>query len=281
MERINMIKNSINRLYSNFSYPGFFFSNFGSLDIPFNKDWKKVAVNLSGGADSALLAYILCFIIEKNKLNCTVDVISFIRCWNTRPWQQYVSLGVYTYLKSRFPKIINERHVTYIPPEIEYGNIGASIITKHYNEPLAGDAIIISSYNTYIAHNKNLDAVYNGITSNPDKIVNVPGRTFTEDQFTIDELLIHKKSIKSFLLRPFKYIQKDWVLQQYIDLNILELYNITRSCEGDITTHEIMHSAVPDVNSYIDGMEVPICNECDWCKERQWAEQQVGLANDK
>ena len=39
-----------------------------NVNIPFNINWKKVAVSLSGGADSALLSYLLCEIIEKNNL---------------------------------------------------------------------------------------------------------------------------------------------------------------------------------------------------------------------
>ncbi len=275
-----MTKLLINELYKKLDHPGFFFTNIDGLDIPFSNNWRKIGVNLSGGADSALLAYVLCLIIETNKIDCTVDIISFIRCWNTRPWHQFVSASVYNWLRDRFPNIVHDRHTTYIPPEIEYGNIGATIVTKHYDEPLAGDAIIISSYNTFIAQHKKLDAVFNGITSNPPGIT-VPNRTFTENQFKLSELVIHKKSINSFLMRPFKYIQKDWIFHQYNNLGILELYNMTRSCEGDITTHDVIREVIPNVGSYEYGMAVPICGECDWCKERSWAEKQMRIANDK
>ena len=41
---------------------------FNGLDIPFSKHWKKVGINLSGGADSACLTYLLCKIITENNL---------------------------------------------------------------------------------------------------------------------------------------------------------------------------------------------------------------------
>ena len=69
-------------------------TRFSHLDILFNKNWKKVAVNLSGGADSCLLTYFICKIIQDNNLDCTVDIITFTRCWDTRPWQGWWSIQV-------------------------------------------------------------------------------------------------------------------------------------------------------------------------------------------
>ena len=39
--------------------------------IPFNPNWKQVAINLSGGADSACLTFLLADIIQKNNYKCT------------------------------------------------------------------------------------------------------------------------------------------------------------------------------------------------------------------
>ena len=65
---------------------------FSHLSIAFDPAWKRIAINLSGGADSALLAVLLCKIITEHSLDTKVDVITFQRCWETRPWQGYVSL---------------------------------------------------------------------------------------------------------------------------------------------------------------------------------------------
>lgn len=59
--------------------------NFNGLDIPFNPKWKRIGVNLSGGADSSCLLALLGNIISKNNINCEVHIITHIRCWNTRP----------------------------------------------------------------------------------------------------------------------------------------------------------------------------------------------------
>lgn len=275
-----MTKLLTNTLYKDFNYDNFFFTDIDGLNFPFNSTWKRVGVNISGGADSALLAFVICKIIEQKNLDCKIDAISFIRCWNSRPWQSYISNNVFLELKNMFPTIVNKRHFTFIPPEIEYGNIGSTIVTKHYDEPLAGDAIIISSYNSYIAYNKKLNAVFNGITSTPSNVADIPGRTVDEKNAKLNELIIYKKTINSFLIRPFKYIQKDWILQQYVNFNILNLYKKTRSCEGDINLNHKIQSKFKSFTDYQEGMPVPICNECDWCKERAWAEKQVGLINE-
>ena len=74
--------------------------------IVFNPQWKSLAISLSGGADSALLCYILADLVTKHKLkNFTIHVISHIRCWKTRPWQENDSLKVYAWLVGKFKDI--------------------------------------------------------------------------------------------------------------------------------------------------------------------------------
>src|SRR6056300_807154 len=94
------------------------------LDIPIDSNWSNIAVNLSGGADSALLAYILCKYIEQKQLEIKIDIITYQRCWETRPWQGFVSFQVFSWLKQKFPEIINRRHLQFIPPELEHGVAG-------------------------------------------------------------------------------------------------------------------------------------------------------------
>jgi tRNA(Ile)-lysidine synthase TilS/MesJ len=112
-----------NNLYKNMS-DTVFLTRIGQLDIPFDRTWKRIGVNLSGGADSALLTYLLCKIIVDNKLDTKIDVITYQRCWETRPWQGHVSRKVYAWFLDNFADIINDRHTAYIPPEIEHGVVG-------------------------------------------------------------------------------------------------------------------------------------------------------------
>jgi predicted phosphoadenosine phosphosulfate sulfurtransferase len=75
--------------------------NIDGVTIPFDKTWRSIAISLSGGADSALLAYLLCSFIPNNS-QCIVHVISHTRMWKTRPWQGWDSQRVYNWLTERF-----------------------------------------------------------------------------------------------------------------------------------------------------------------------------------
>ena len=69
------------------------------LALYLNKSWKRIGVSLSGGADSALLAYLIC---KNVTINTDIHITSQIRCWRTRPWQEYYVDGVIRWLKKEF-----------------------------------------------------------------------------------------------------------------------------------------------------------------------------------
>ena len=48
--------------------PNLEFYQINGLDIPFSSFWKRIAINLSGGADSACLTFLICKIIQDNNL---------------------------------------------------------------------------------------------------------------------------------------------------------------------------------------------------------------------
>ena len=113
------------------------------LNIPFNPDWEKIAVNVSGGADSCLLTSLLCRHIEANNLKCKIDIITHQRVWTVRPWAGPISLDVYNALKEKWPNIINKRLTNYIPPELEHSTLG-NIVGN-----ISGDQIIVQSFNDF------------------------------------------------------------------------------------------------------------------------------------
>ena len=69
------------------------------------------------------------------------------------------------------------------------------------------------------------------------------------------------------ICHPFVYTTKDWIIKQYYENNIEDLLDITRSCEGEFDGL--------DYTSYTPGQDIPICGECFWCKEREWAIEQA------
>lgn len=255
------MKKSRNKLYNKTDLA---FHDINGIKIPLNPEWKKLLINLSGGADSALLAFIICKIIEDNNYDCKLEILTFIRMWKTRPWQYSIALNVYNWLKNRFPDIISERYLYYIPPELEHGAIG-----KINKTGSAGDAIISYSYSQYLQYQNNYEAVYNATTKNPTGTTH-PFRVIERDNPKSTALINTDNG--RYMLFPLMLTEKDWVVMQYINNNILDLYNTTRSCEGEW----------PDITfeTYTEGQQVPECNQCFWCEERTWANKKAGN-NDK
>jgi len=270
MEKLYEMFSTNNSLYKNISND-VLLTTFSKLTIPFDEKWQRIGINLSGGADSALLTYLLCTIIQRNNLNTKVDVITYQRCWETRPWQGYISLQVFDKLKDMFPYIIENRYTTYIPPEIEHGVIGASINGK------SGDQIIVGSYNKFAAWEYNLDAVYNATSKNPDDLREdrMTNRDKDAEDGVITDLWFYSGKVKSTFVHPFRFVKKDWIVAQYHIHNILDLYNTTRSCEGDINHMENIKEACGHFKDYNAGMYIPECKQCWWCEERDWADKQV------
>lgn len=258
----------IKHLYENSRYKNIL-HDIDNVYIPFDLNWKNIATSLSGGADSALLTYLLCEIIEKNKVeSITVHCISHIRCWKTKPWQQYDSKKVYNWLSNRFRHIEFKHHLNFIPPDIEWASIGPNI-TDEYGNVTSGDVIEIRSFAEYIGHQESLNAYYNSVTKNPpielDKKMEHRDVEPSEETFK----LAISEHMGGLACHPLRFVDKSWVLKQYCDKNLLDLLSITRSCEGifDYINYK----------NYNAGENIPICGKCFWCLEREWAIKQVSL----
>lgn len=232
------------------------------VEIPFSNDYRRIAISLSGGADSALLAYLLCKHITENKLDIDLFIISHVRMWKTRPWQKYNGLDVYSYLIRKFKNIHFTRYENFIPPDLEWGDTGPTL-TDEYGKLVSGDITEIRSYAEYICFHEDVHAYYNAVTRNP-RGIDLGGMDKRNIEPTDDnQHLRYTKHMDRDAIHPFRFIEKDWVVKQYKDLNIMDLFFTTRSCEGEF----------PDITyeTYEIGQHVPECGECFWCKERGWA----------
>ena len=124
----------------------------------------------------------------------------------------------------------------------------------------------MSEFNRYMAHANDYNAIYNATTAN------LPGytglRMLNRDERATKYVALVKPT--HWILHPYVHTAKDWIIKQYKDLNILELLNLTRSCEGD-SDIERTHFGM-DATWYKCTQVIPEeCGVCYWCVERQWA----------
>lgn len=261
--------------------------SFNGIPLPFDNTWKKIAIDLSGGADSALLTYVLATHIVTNNLDVEIHIISHIRGWNSKPWQEPISEIVFNKIVSMFPSIRFIRHQNYIPPEIEMGTIGTIIPTDDGMK--AGCQIEAGSFAKYLLFTRDIDAKFGSTTKNPEHLSKegVAGRNISTDELFFHKLVISNPQQKVTLLDPFIYFTKDILIKQYFENEIEDLLAVTRSCEGtggwlkEAEEEEFNSGKITvkkpagyydDVkNNYKAGDVLPECGKCFWCLEKKWA----------
>ena len=219
------------------------------MDLYLNNNWKRIGISLSGGADSALLAYLIC-----SQTNADIHFNTQIRMWRSRPWAEHVAENVVNWFGKKFNNKFYH-HKNLVPPELEEPT--EYLIKDEYGKMKSGNRIILRSYNEYIAHKYNLNALYGGVNLNPD--IEIEGKVKERDEGHIPPHFVHNGID---ICHPFVYTKKDWIIRQYYENNIEDLLDLTRSCEGEFEGL--------DYTTYTPGQDVPVCGECFWCKERQW-----------
>lgn len=236
------------------------------LNIPFDPKWQNVAIAVSGGADSALLAYLVCQKAVEVDANVTIHIINHIRCWKTKPWQQHDADRVFRWLFQKFYHTTFKRHTNFIAPELEYAVVGPNL-TDEYGKKVSGDNIQSRAYAEFICKKYNVDAFFNGVTRNP-RLAAFNGMKERDIEPTENNKhLLEMEHLGFMVYHPFRFTDKSEIVKMYKALDIMDLFSITRSCEGEIPSI--------DYTNYISGQDVPVCGECFWCKEREWAIEQA------
>jgi hypothetical protein len=220
------------------------------VEIPLDKNWQRIGISLSGGADSALLAYLICSNTEAD-----IHITTQVRCWKTRPWQRYVAIDVYDWLRNRFDNRFF-KYENFIPPEFEWADKGPTIVDE-YGKLKSGNQIELRAFNEYICHIHKIDAWFAGVNKNPP--VDFPGALEDRNEGHIPPIIEH---MGVTVCHPFIHTTKDWIIDQYYRLDIIDLLNLTRSCEGEFDNL--------NYKNYVPYQTVPTCGKCFWCLEREW-----------
>ena len=224
------------------------------MNLVVKPEWQRIGISLSGGADSALLSYLIL-----KETDADIYFTTQIRMWKTRPWQRYIAKNVVQWFKNNFQNRI--QHIEgFIPPELE--EPVSPLITDEYGAMKPGNRIILRAHNEWVIHTYDLDAWFAAVNKNPD--IDIPGALPERNEGVLPEHMLH---MGIDICHPFVYTTKDWILKQYYENDIEDLLNLTRSCEGEFEGLNYI--------TYTPGQDVPTCGECFWCLEKEWALGQV------
>lgn len=206
------------------------------IDIPGH--FNKIGLKISGGADSAIVAFMLCKYITESEKDCTIIPITVN--YAGKAFQTQFAAKVLTYLKNNF-KVKIGKHYTDINYEFDtYSQVQDSLVQRLYKE-------------------KAIDCHFSGITANPPKEV--------QEQFDTrgpmdsrDRERDKKPQIRGNTFFPLINIDKQGVKELYEKFGVLDtLFPLTRSCESftdDFSKH---------CGEYRDWKD-----HCWFCKERYW-----------
>jgi 7-cyano-7-deazaguanine synthase in queuosine biosynthesis len=214
---------------------------------PFGVQIKTIGIWMSGGADSALLCYLLAEKIKKENLNITIQPITIDY---KRPF--VFKAGP---VREKIEELLGaedlfEEHIIYNPP----GDIvwTPSELAEQFH---------IRNYEHF--KNNKFQVLYSGITTNPAQEIqktfkygilpDVEAKRGVDVKKETDRYFVHPEGGEFWELKPFFDLDKKKLAEIYKEKNLLEtVFPLTRSCEHIGTVHG--H-----------------CGYCWWCNEREWA----------
>ena len=238
------------------------------LPFYFDKTQETIGITFSGGADSTMIFYMLCRLIESLGLNTKIVATTLIRGWEGKPWLEGITAEIISYLDRRFPNIKKEHLFGFLPLAFELTPLKSIVgmekfFDKDILETAYADVYCVMSYTEYINKKYKIQNSYAGITMNPElnnSSINPPAFRNTRE-FTESYLTTFKGQGPN--LGPFCMLYKNWVMAQYENFNIQDLRDLTRSCQAPLEELNIPEGTT------IRGSEYT-CQKCFFCIERKW-----------
>ncbi len=200
---------------------------------------KRVGIQVSGGADSALVLY--------NLAKCTYNTDIFVITGALKT-ENYFNIKYAVDVVEEVKRLTGtDRIVEHILAKKDQGGETAG------TDP---NVLYRKRMINKVAKKYKLDLMLNGVTMNPPQGILENGRDIRRDKRM--PLCVQDEWLPTF--RPFAQTDKRTILKLYKELNIMSLFEKTWSCEG--TVDSTKNFAEP-------------CQQCWWCQERQWALEAV------
>lgn len=209
------------------------------VDFNIPPEYKNLAINLSGGADSAFLLWQLVRYLQDNdRADSSIFVLT---CVNDRKgrWTARVATRIIDFIIQTTGTAQIRTHYCY------YRDVQD---VKYFHE--VEDALF--SQGTF-------HLLLDALTANPPATVEhlQQDREVSRDRIPgVTHQVLRDRPGRGYYT-PYKNVDKMWVADQYRRFGLIEtLFPLTRSCEG-------FADATADFT-------VP-CRNCWWCAERDWA----------
>jgi len=229
--------------------------NFGqSIEFELSTNTRQIGVNCSGGADSAILLYMICDYIQQNDIDATVSVMTCANDnknrWNARKAASVIN---YTINKLKFNSI--DMHYIYYRDRQDI---------KYFHEVEAK-----------LFADGRIDLLVAGITANPKVTAIVEDSNGNMIDLS-HNALVERNSNQApqwttstngnKFYTPFINVDKRFVASMYSEYNVMDMLDLTRSCEATPQPPGLVHTVEYDPN-----FENQPCGKCWWCLERKWA----------
>lgn len=201
--------------------------------IDLNDTVKKVSLKISGGADSAIVGYMLCKYVTIERPDIKIIPITSIH--PTKPYQEIYAKRVLEFLRNEFGDIFTKHYVNTAKNADDYVDAQDRVWQE-------ADSI------------ESIDCNFSGITSNPPiDIMEKHHEAGPDDDRNGKKFPVTHRASYRHLVN----IDKKGVAELYESLGVLDtLFPITRSCEAhDYQPHY-------DIDKH--------CEKCWWCMEREW-----------
>lgn len=206
-------------------------------DIEFNlpENFKNVGIKISGGADSAIVAYMLAKYIKEERPDLTIIPLTVTHA--QKNYQVEFSNKVISFIENEFGIKFGQQYVEMANGEHDYADTQAKLVNKAFEDKI-------------------IDCLYMGLTHNPPMEVmmtfapmvieaGLPDRNHTEPKNT---------NLSPTRFAPLLNKDKKEVAELYNHFNLIDtLFPLTRSCE-DFTTDFSKHCEI----------------KCFHCHERHW-----------
>jgi hypothetical protein len=231
-----------------------------NVEIEILETHNRIGINFSGGADSAMIMYLTCLLIEQNDLyHKTIVPLTGIEL--NRPFNADAAEDILKIIKETFPRVKFAKHELF-----EYS------VSKNIHGPMRSKikAEAHQKVERSLFHSNKIDVIYAGVSRNP------PWKNLPEDHVLRQSREKNRDSDDGDLK---KWRKNTGILRQDgLHLNYhTPLYNHTKKKVAELyNKYSLINSIFPLTNSCIGQAEdtkffTTPCKLCWWCAEKYWA----------